>query len=162
MMLLPHDLDRIDLNILASLQDYGRMTVSELSGIVGLSSSPCIHRIRRLEDAGYITGYGAILNPAALGEIVTVFTKVTLAGHRRADFSRFVALTHNVDEITECHLISGGYDYLLKFMTRSVRHYQRIIEGLIEAECGIERYFSYVVIKSPIIGRPCNIRKLVP
>jgi DNA-binding Lrp family transcriptional regulator len=84
---------------------------------------------------------------------VTVFTEVTLTDHRRDDFRRFEALLAAHEEVVECHLVSGGYDYLLKFITRGVAHYQQVIEGLLEREPGIEKYFSYIVIKSPI-SRP--------
>jgi DNA-binding Lrp family transcriptional regulator len=79
-------LDRIDLKILAKLQQAGRVTNVELADAVGLSPSPCLTRVKRLEQAGYITGYGAHLNLGKLGEFLTVFTEVTLSEHRRGDF----------------------------------------------------------------------------
>ena len=82
---------------------------------------------------------------------VTVFTELTLTEHRAGDFSRFETRIRKLDEIVECHLVSGGYDYLLKFVTRGVAHYQSVIEGMLEGDYGIEKYFSYVVIKSPFI-----------
>lgn len=141
-------LDRIDLRILACLQKSGRMTNVELSEAVGLSPSPSLARVRRLEKAGYITGYGAHIQMRKLGETQIVFTEVTLSDHRSSDFSRFESHISKVDEIIECHLVSGGYDYLLKFMTRNVQDYQEIVERLLERGIGIEKYFSYLVIKS--------------
>lgn len=153
-------LDRIDLKILAQLQRSGRITNIELADAVGLSPSPCLTRVKRLEKAGYITGYNAQINLAQLGEILTVFTEVTLTEHRSGDFSRFEAKIRKLDEIVECHLVSGGYDYLLKFITRGVSHYQSIIEGMLEGDYGIEKYFSYVVIKSPIIKHHYPLQSL--
>jgi len=153
-------LDRIDLKILAKLQQAGRVTNVELADAVGLSPSPCLTRVKRLEQAGYITGYGAHLNLGKLGEFLTVFTGVTLSEHRRGDFSRFESRIVKLDEIVECHLVSGGYDYLLKFVTRGVSHYQSIIEGMLESDYGIEKYFSYVVIKSPFIKHHFPIQSL--
>ncbi|WDF71525.1 Lrp/AsnC family transcriptional regulator [Novosphingobium sp. KACC 22771] len=153
-------LDRIDLKILAKLQQAGRVTNVELADAVGLSPSPCLTRVKRLEQAGYITGYGAHLNLGKLGEFLTVFTEVTLSEHRRGDFSRFESRIVKLDEIVECHLVSGGYDYLLKFVTRGVSHYQSIIEGMLESDYGIEKYFSYVVIKSPFIKHHFPIQSL--
>lgn len=144
-------LDRIDLKILAELQRSGRMTNVELAAAVALSPSPCLTRVKRLETAGYITGYSALINLNKLGEFLIVFTEVTLSEHRSGDFSRFESRIRKIEEIIECHLVSGGYDYLLKFITRGVVHYQSIIEGMLEAGFGIEKYFSYVVIKSPFI-----------
>ncbi|WP_049117082.1 Lrp/AsnC family transcriptional regulator, partial [Burkholderia cepacia] len=108
----------------------------------------------------YIGGYGAHIQLEKLGDVQVVFTEVTLADHRREDFDRFVAAIRNVDEIVECHLASGGYDYLLKFITRSVSHYQTIVEGLLEQNIGIEKYFSYVIIKSPFVKRHYPLESL--
>jgi len=159
-MLPAPKLDRIDLKILAKLQQSGRITNVELADAVGLSPSPCLTRVKRLEQAGYITGYGAHVNLNKLGEFLTVFTEITLSEHRRGDFSRFEARIAKLDEIVECHLVSGGYDYLLKFVARGVAHYQSIIEGMLESDYGIEKYFSYVVIKSPFIKHHFPIQNL--
>ncbi len=159
-MVLGPKLDRIDLKILANLQRAGRISNVELSDAVGLSPSPCLTRVKRLETAGYITGYGAYVNLNKLGEFLTIFTEVTLAEHRRGDFSRFEARISKVDEILECHLVSGGYDYLLKFVARGVSHYQELIEDMLESDYGIEKYFSYVVIKSPFVKHHYPIQNL--
>jgi DNA-binding Lrp family transcriptional regulator len=153
-------LDRIDLKILANLQRSGRISNVELSDAVGLSPSPCLTRVKRLETAGYITGYGAYVDLKKLGEFLTIFTEVTLAEHRRGDFSRFEAKISKVDEILECHLVSGGYDYLLKFVARGVSHYQELIEYMLESDYGIEKYFSYIVIKSPFVKHHYPIQSL--
>ena len=154
-------LDRIDINILVQLQAVGRMTNVDLADAVGLSPSPCLQRVKRLEAAGYIAGYGARLNLAKLTESVSVFTEVTLADHRRPDFVKFEANIRSVDEVLECHLVSGGYDYLLRFLCRSITHYQELIESLLERNIGIEKYFSYIVIKSPITKHALPIKKLI-
>ena len=146
--------------ILAKLQQSGRITNVELADAVGLSPSPCLTRVKRLETAGFITGYGAQLNLRKLGEFLTVFTEVTLTEHRQGDFSRFESRIAKLDEILECHLVSGGYDYLLKFVARGVAHYQSIIETMLEGDYGIEKYFSYVVIKSPFIKNHYPIQDL--
>jgi DNA-binding Lrp family transcriptional regulator len=141
-------LDRIDLRILTHLQQNGRVTNVDLADAVGLSASPCLMRVKRLEKAGYITGYAAQIQLQKLGDTLMVFTEVTLADHRATDFARFEAAIRKVDEIIECHLVSGGYDYLLKFVTRNVGDYQALMERLLDLQIGIEKYFSYIVIKS--------------
>lgn len=153
-------LDRLDLRILAQLQQNGRITNVDLADLVGLSPSPCLMRVKRLERAGYITGYGAHLNLELLGDTLTVFTEVTLTDHYRDDFTRFESAVRAVDEVMECHLVSGGYDYLLRFLTRGVTHYQQVIEGLLERNIGIAKYFSYIVIKSPFIKTHCPVERL--
>ncbi len=153
-------LDRIDLRILAHLQKNGRITNVELSNAVCLSPSPCLVRVKRLEQAGYITSYSAHIDLAKLGDILTVFTEVTLSDHHFEDFSRFEKSIRQVDEVIECHLVSGGYDYLLKFVVRGVNHYQTLMEGLLERNIGIEKYFSYIVIKTPFVKSHLPIEQL--
>ena len=155
-------LDAIDWKIVKELQGDGRMTNVDLADAVGLSPSPCLIRVKRLEQAGYISGYSAQLRLEKLGDTLTVFTEVTLTDHHREDFIRFETAIREVDEILECHLVSGGYDYLLRFLTRGVNHYQEIIESLLERNIGIEKYFSYIVIKSPFIKTHCPIEQLFP
>jgi DNA-binding Lrp family transcriptional regulator len=153
-------LDRLDLRILAQLHKNGRITNVDLADAVGLSPSPCLIRVKRLEQAGYIGGYSAQLRLEKLGDTLTVFTEVTLTDHHREDFIRFETAIREVDEILECHLVSGGYDYLLRFMTRGVNHYQAVIEGLLDRNIGIEKYFSYIVIKTPFIKSHLPIEQL--
>jgi DNA-binding Lrp family transcriptional regulator len=154
-------LDRIDLRILCHLQQNSRITNVVLADAVGLSPSPCLIRVKRLEKAGYISGYGAYIRLEKLSDVQVVFTEVTLSDHRREDFAKFEGYIRNVDEIIECHLVSGGYDYLLKFVTRSVVHYQSIIEDLLEQNLHIEKYFSYIVIKSPFIKHHYPLEKFI-
>src|SRR5438093_9441133 len=110
-------LDRIDLRILCHLKKNSSVTNVMLADAVGLSPSPCLIRVKRLEKAGYITGYGAHIQLEKLSNVQLVFTEVTLSDHRREDFAKFEASIRGIDEIVECHLVSGGYDYLLKFVT---------------------------------------------
>ena len=155
-------LDRLDIRILCQLQKNARITNVDMADAVGLSPSPCLSRLKRLEKAGYIAGYGAQLRVDRLADTLNVFTEITLGDHRREDFVRFELAIRDIEEILECHLVSGGYDYLLKFITRGVNHYQSIIEGLLERNVGIEKYFSYIVIKSPFIKTHCPIERLFP
>lgn len=154
-------LDRIDINILAQLQRNARLTNISLANAVALSPSPCLLRVKRLEEAGYITSYNARIDLAKLGETITVFTEVTLNDHHREDFVKFESSIRTIDEVIECHLISGGYDYLLKFLTRGVAHYQSVIEDILERDIGVAKYFSYIVIKSPIEKLHYPLAKLV-
>jgi DNA-binding Lrp family transcriptional regulator len=144
-------LDRIDIAILVQLQKDSQLTNVQLAQQIGLSPSPCLQRVKRLEAAGLITGYGARLNLSALTESIIIFTEITLQDHRREDFVKFEQALRSVEELMECHLVSGGYDYLLRFVARNVMHYQQIIEALVDRNIGIEKYFSYIVLKSPIL-----------
>lgn len=154
-------LDRIDIKILAELQKNGNMTNANLAIAVGLSASPCLQRVKRLEATGVISGYGAYINLAKLTTTVTVFTEIMLHDHRREDFVRFEANLRDFDEITECHLVSGGYDYLLKFLVKDIGHYQEVVEKLLDHNIGIEKYFSYIVIRTPFVKRTVPLDKLL-
>ncbi|TCK02271.1 Lrp/AsnC family transcriptional regulator [Marinobacterium mangrovicola] len=154
-------LDRIDISILVELQNQGRISNVNLADAVGLSASPCLQRVKRLEQAGYINSYNARLDLERLTDTITVFTEVFLQDHRLSDFSRFERAISKVEEVMECHLISGGFDYLLRFLCRNIKHYQQVIESVISSDLGIEKYFSYIVIKSPLHRESVPLRNLL-
>ncbi len=155
-------LDRIDVKILHELQKNGRITNVELAELVSLSPSPCLMRVKKLQQEGYIEGYSAQVNLSKLGQTLTVFTEITLKNHRQIDFARFLAAANRIDQIIECHLVSGGYDYLLKFVTAGIGEYQTIMERMIDMEIGIDKYFSFVVLKSPIVKAHLPLPSLFP
>ena len=155
-------LDRIDVKILHELQKNGRITNVELAELVSLSPSPCLMRVKKLQQEGYIEGYSAQVNLNKLGQALTVFTEITLKNHRQIDFARFLAAANRIDQIIECHLVSGGYDYLLKFVTAGIGDYQTIMERMIDMEIGIDKYFSFVVLKSPIVKAHLPLPSLFP
>ncbi|MBC2775281.1 Lrp/AsnC family transcriptional regulator [Rhizobium sp. AQ_MP] len=144
-------LDRIDIKILHELQKNGRITNVELAALVHLSPSPCLMRVKRLQSEGYIQGYAALINIAKLGETLTVFTEVTLKNHRQTDFAKFLKAVESIEQLVECHLVSGGYDYLLKFVAGGISDYQSVMERLTDMDAGIDKYFSFVVLKTPIV-----------
>ena len=158
--MLKDKLDRIDIRILAELQRSGRITNIDLAEAVALSPSPCLQRVKRLEKAGCIVSYHAHIDLAKLGETTTIFTEITLSDHHRENFRKFEEKIADVDEVIECHLVSGGYDYLLRFLTRGINHYQAVIEDVLDRDIGIEKYFSYIVIKSPFVKHHFPLEKL--
>ncbi|MCM8735314.1 Lrp/AsnC family transcriptional regulator [Azospirillum sp. A1-3] len=155
-------LDRIDIKILHQLQKNGRITNVELAELVNLSPSPCLMRVKKLQAEGYIEGYTAQINVSKLGQTLTVFTEVTLKNHRQVDFARFLAAVKKIEQMLECHLVSGGYDYMLKFVTSGIGEYQEIMERLTDMDIGIDKYFSYVVLKSPIVRAHMPLTTLFP
>ena len=104
----------------------------------------------------------AQINVSKLGQTLTVFTEITLKNHRQIDFARFLAAIEKVDQVIECHLVSGGYDYMLKFVTAGIDEYQTIMERLTDLDVGIDKYFSFVVLKSPIIKSHMPLTTLFP
>lgn len=153
-------LDRIDINILTQLQKNGRITNSQLADVVGLSPSPCLMRVKRLSAEGFITSFSAELDLRKLGECLTILVEVTLEKHQAESFQRFETRLRKFREVTECHLISGGFDYLVTFIVRDLLHFQSIIEALADQNSGIAQYFSYVVIKTPIRRQPVPLRQI--
>ena len=146
-------LDRIDLKILATLQDEGRITKLKLAERVNLSPTPCWERLQRLEKAGVITGYHARVQLARVARATTIWTEMTLKSHGRADFDRFETAVHAIPEIVECWATGGGIDYLVRFVVRDVDAYQRLIDDLLTADLGIDRYFTYIVTR-PVKDAP--------
>lgn len=140
-------LDAYDVRILAALQRDGRMTKLRLAEEIGLSPSPCWERMRRLESAGLIRGYHADIDADRILHPATILVEITLRSHHAQDFERFQQAIANVNEIVECYATGGGIDYLMKVVALDIDHYQRIIDSLLEAEVGIDRYFTYIVTR---------------
>ncbi|MBO0333913.1 Lrp/AsnC family transcriptional regulator [Sneathiella sp. CAU 1612] len=141
-------LDDRDLKILAVLQQDGRIPKNQLAERVHLSPTACWERLKRLEDAGVIEGYGARLSFAKLGSPAIIFMQVELASHRAEDFERFEKAVSAIDEITECWAVGGGIDYFLKLVCKGVDAYQRKVDEMLAADIGLRRYYTYVVTKA--------------
>jgi Lrp/AsnC family transcriptional regulator of ectoine degradation len=141
-------LDAIDLRILDAIQRDGRITKLALAEKVGLSPTPCWVRLQKLEKAGVVSGYHAHLNLRRVAPVATVLMEVTLANHRQADFDRFERAIVVIPEIVACWSVGGGVDYVLKIMAADIDSYQRLVDGLLDREIGIERYFTYIVTKT--------------
>lgn len=141
-------LDAIDLRILDAVQRDGRITKLALAEKVGLSPTPCWMRLRKLEKAGIITGYHAHIAPRRVAPVASVMVELTLANHRQSDFERFERAVASIPEIVACWSVGGGVDYILKIMAPDIDAYQRLVDGLLDRELGIERYFTYIVTKT--------------
>ena len=120
-------LDKIDRQILRDLQESGRMTNVELAARAGISAPPCLRRVRALEEAGYINGYHADLNPEMLGFGVPVFAQVGLASQAEADLVAFETLVRDWPLVRECHMLAGEADFLLKVVARDWDAYNRFL-----------------------------------
>jgi len=120
-------LDRFDTAILRELATEGRISVTELARRIGLSKSPTQARLKRLEEDGVIRGYRAILDPIRIGAAHVAFVEVRLSDTREAALAAFNAAVRDVPEIEECHLIAGGFDYLIKVRTPDIGSYRRVL-----------------------------------
>lgn len=121
------DIDQFDRKIMSHLSADARMTISDLAAKVGLSKSPCHARVKRLERLGFILGYAARLDPVKLGLDHIAFVEVKLSDTRAEALRRFNQAIMDVSEIEQCHMIAGGFDYLLKVRTSSIKDYRRIL-----------------------------------
>jgi Lrp/AsnC family leucine-responsive transcriptional regulator len=120
-------LDDFDQAILRQLASDGRMSVTDLARTVGLSKSPVQARLRRLERDGFILGYRALLDPVKLGLAHVAFVQVKLSDTRAAALDAFNAAVRRIPEIEQCHMIAGGFDYLLKVRTTSIADYRAFL-----------------------------------
>jgi Lrp/AsnC family leucine-responsive transcriptional regulator len=141
------DLDRIDRSLLAKLQQDGRTTVSQLAREVNLTITPTLERVRRLEASGYIEGYFARLNPGKLGLGLLAYVEVSLDRTTPDAFERFkqVMLAH--DEVMECHMVAGGFDYLLKVRVTDMESYRRFLGDRIASVRGVQQTHTYFVME---------------
>jgi len=143
-------MDRIDIAIIRALQADGRLTNLELSERVGLSPSPCLRRVKALEESGVIKGYCAMVDAKRYGLGVTVFVRVSLAQHSRATAAAFEAAIHDIPEIMECHLLAGNADYLLRVMVADLEAYEHFMRDQLHAVPGIasiDSSFAYSEVK---------------
>ncbi|MGE0502101.1 MAG: Lrp/AsnC family transcriptional regulator [Rhizobiaceae bacterium] len=140
-------LDDRDLKMLAVLSREGRISKAELAKRVNLSAAPCWERLKRLEDAGIITGYRAEVALKKIARHITVFMAAELEQHRAEDFQIFERAIQGHAGIVAVWAVGGGFDYILQIVTRDIDSYQRLVDHLLEARVGLARYFTYVVTK---------------
>lgn len=141
-------LDDRDLKILSILQREGRITKAALAARVNLSPTPCWERLKRLEEAGIIEGYGARISTSVFGAVTVFFMEVELTSHKARDFEVFEREVQNHDEITECWALGGGIDYLLKVEAGDVNAYQHMVDRILKSDIGLKRYYTYIVTKT--------------
>jgi Lrp/AsnC family leucine-responsive transcriptional regulator len=140
-------LDRLDRRILTLLQQDGRISMKDLSEQVGLSITPCIERVKRMERDGVIMGYFARVNPAALGAALLVFVEITLDHKSGNMFDQFRREVLRIPEVMECHLISGDFDYLIKARIREMSEYRKLLGDILLQLPGAVQSKSYVVME---------------
>ncbi|WP_158443767.1 Lrp/AsnC family transcriptional regulator [Bosea sp. (in: a-proteobacteria)] len=132
-------LDPIDRKILAALREDGRLTTQALAEKVGLSPSPCWTRVKRLEEAGVIEKYVALLDHQALGYNNVVFVEITLDKHDDKALDQFAEALVKAPEVVEAHLVTGEYDYLAKVVVSGTDHYERFLRGTIYRIPGVRQ-----------------------
>jgi Lrp/AsnC family leucine-responsive transcriptional regulator len=141
------NLDRIDRRLLARLQQDGRAAVSQLAREVHLTVTPTLERVRHLESGGYIEGYFARLNPRRLGLGLLAYVEVSLDRTTPDAFERFKQAMLAHDEVMECHMVAGGFDYLLKVRVTDMESYRRFLGDRIAALRGVQQTHTYFVME---------------
>ncbi|MGN1376262.1 MAG: Lrp/AsnC family transcriptional regulator [Prevotella sp.] len=163
-MMSAEKLDKVDLQILQTLQENSRLTTKELASRVSLSSTPVFERLKRLENNGYIKKYVAILDADKLNQGFIVFCKIKMSKLNRDIADDFTNVVRNMPQVTECYNISGSYDYLLKIHAPDMKYYKDFILnslGRIENLDSIESVFVMDEIKHEYGINLTNVNKTV-
>lgn len=153
-------LDATDIRILSAVQKHGQLSKTRLAEIVNLSPTPCWARLTRLKAAGYIIGFHADIALEKIADFTQVIVTVSLIHHRKADFDRFEAMIRSMDDITECVATGGGMDYVMHVFTPSLTEFQNLMDALLSADLGIDRYMTYIATRR-IKSQPPNVAKLI-
>lgn len=142
-----NDLDLTDHKILRVLQKEGRIANVDLARTVNLTPTPCLERVKRLENEGFITGYVALLNPVKVNAALCAYIEVQLDSTTTEAIRRFNQEMLSLEEVQECQMVAGGFDYLIKIRVADMLHYQRFLGGRLSAIEGISQTHTYVVIE---------------
>lgn len=153
-------LDATDIRILSAVQQYGQLSKTRLAEIANISATPCWARLDRLKAAGFIRGYHADVALEQIADFSQVIVTISLTSHRKSNFDRFEQFVMQHDEITECTATGGGMDYVLKAICPSLKSFQGLMEAMLDAELGIDRYMTYIVTRTIKSSQP-NLAKLV-
>lgn len=151
-------LDRIDRKILHELQQDGRLPNVELARRVGLSPTPCLERVRKLEQEGFILGYFARVDPNKVGAALLVFVEITLSKTSPEDFDEFSKAVQKADEILECHLVSGSFDFLLKTRVANMAAYRELLGETLLRLPSVRESRTYVVMEEVKQGHFVAVR----
>lgn len=140
-------LDKIDRKILKLLQNDGRISNVKLAETIHLSPTPCLERVKRLEKEGFIKNYVAILDPKKLDAALVSFIEVSLDRTTTRALDNFRDVILDMDEVQECHMVAGGFDYLIKVRTRDMDHYRRFLGEKLSTIEDISSTHTYVVME---------------
>ena len=142
-----HRLNKIDRNILRVLQANGRTSYAELARLVGLSTTPCKERVKKLEREGVIRGYQAILEPDFLDAALVVIVQIRLTRTSQDIFEEFKRHVFDLPEVQECYLVSGNFDYLIKARVADMAAYRQFLGETLLTLPGVQESTSYVVME---------------
>ncbi len=142
------ELDSYDRKIIEALSSDGRMPVTAVAERVGLSKTPCQTRIKRLQNDGFIKGFKAVLDHQKFGRDHIAFAEVTLSDTRENALQKFNEAVASIDEIEECHMIAGSFDYLLKVRTSNINAYRKVLGESISSLPHVANSSTHVAMQS--------------
>ena len=142
------EFDKIDEKIITAISSEARLPVAELARRVGLSKTPVLARLRRLEEQGVIRGYRAMLDPVKLGLDHVAFVEVRLSDTRETALTAFNKAVATVPEVEECHMIAGAFDYLLKVRTRDIARYRQVLGEKISSLPHVSNTSTHVAMQA--------------
>jgi len=155
-------IDAKNVQIIYALQRNGRLSNLDLSETVRLSPSPCLRRVRLMEEAGVIRGYTADVDPKAVGLRITAFIRITLQRHDRDAVARFEAKVQDIDEILDCHLLTGEADYLLRVLVPDLDAYEGFVRNRLHGIPGINSITTSLVYGTVKSSRVFPLGQLRP
>jgi len=152
-------LDATDLRILSAVQRHGQLSKTRLAEIANISPTPCWARLDRLKAAGFIRSYHADIALERICDVCRVVVTVSLSHHRKSDFDRFEAFVNAHDEVIECIATGGGMDYVMKVVSPNLAAFQELMQAMVDAELGVDRYMTYIATRTVKTAQP-NLAKL--
>ncbi|WP_118193109.1 Lrp/AsnC family transcriptional regulator [Albibacterium indicum] len=152
---MPYHPDKVDLQILRLLQENGRITNLQLSSHIGLSPAPTLERVRKLENSGYIKSYHALVDEELLGLGIKSFIQISLDFHTHNAIPEFVETIKNIEEVTECHHVTGQCDFILKVYVKDIKAYETLIMEKISKIPFVKTFHTMMIMstskKEPIV-----------
>lgn len=142
------ELDKIDFQILKILQENGRITNLQLSNEIGLSPAPTLERVRKIEQAGYIKSYHALVDEELLGLGIKTFIQVQLDFHKADSIKTFIEEVSRIKEVTECHHVTGSCDFLLKVYVKDIKSYEKLIIEKISSISVVKNFQTMMVLST--------------
>jgi Lrp/AsnC family leucine-responsive transcriptional regulator len=140
-------LDNYDHKIVRLLQSDGRMTITELSDQIGLSKTPCLNRVRKLENKGYIRGYRAVINHDLIDDNHIAFVQIKMDDTKTQALNAFNLAIKEIPEVVQCHMMASHFDYLLKVRTNNMESYRKVLGEKISALPHVQNSSTFVVME---------------
>ena len=143
-----HKLDKIDRHILEILQKNAKITNAQLSKEIGLSPAPTLERVKKLETSGVISSYHAKLNTTKVGLSISTFVQITLTGHDKNSIKAFIDAINSIDEVIECHHVTGSSDFILRVIAKDISSYQKLMLDKVNEIPEVDSLQSLVILST--------------